>query len=66
MAVEASTQAVTVTPNSKKNRPIMPAVNATGMNTAASDRLLAMAGKATSVVPVRAAGFGSAPLSMCR
>ena len=66
VSVEAKTVTVTVSPNSKKNRPISPPVKATGINTAARERVLAMAGKATSVVPVRAAGFDSTPASMWR
>lgn len=66
MNSETSTAAATVIPNSRKNWPTMPPMNATGTNTATMVNVVAMTARPISEVPLRAAVTGSSPLSMCR
>jgi hypothetical protein len=65
-SMDTSTAADTVMPNSRKNLPIMPPVNATGPNTATIVNVVAMTASAISPVPRRAAVTGSSPRSMWR
>ena len=52
---DTSTAKPTVIPNGKKNRPTMPFINATGMNTAITDAVVASTANPISAVPLRAA-----------
>ena len=52
---ETSTAKATVIPNWKKNRPMMPPMNATGTNTATMERVVAMTARKISFVPSPAA-----------
>ena len=53
-------------PNWKKNRPTIPFMNATGMNTAITDMVVAKTAKPISEVPLRAAVKWSSPCSTWR
>ena len=54
------------TPNSRKNRPTMPPINNTGINTAIKERLIDTTVKPISRAPFNAASIGDRPLSMWR
>ena len=58
---EMSTATVTVMPNSKKNLPTMPFMNATGTNTATMDNVVAMTARPISEEPSREACIGGSP-----
>ena len=55
-----------VTANSRKSRPIIPAMNTSGMNTAASDSVIDMIVKPTSADPSSAARSAVFPISRWR
>ena len=55
-----------VTANSCSNRPRMPPMNSTGMNTAASDSVIEIMVNPISRAPANAACMGGSPISMCR
>ena len=63
---DATIATATVTPNSKKKRPTMPWMKATGTKTATRVRVDAIAAKAISLVPRRAASRLGSPSSMWR
>ena len=52
---DTSTATATVMPNWKKNLPMIPDMNATGMNTATIAKVVAMTASPISSVPSRAA-----------
>ena len=52
---DTSTATATVTPNWKKNRPMMPLMNAIGTNTATIANVVAITARPISSVPSRAA-----------
>ena len=52
---ETSTANATVIPKGKKNRPTIPFMKATGMNTAITEEVVASTAKPISEVPLRAA-----------
>ncbi len=58
---DAATAAATVIPNSKKKRPTMPPMKATGTNTAMIVKVVAMTARPISAVPSRAASKWSLP-----
>jgi hypothetical protein len=55
-----------VTANSCIRRPTMPPMNKTGMNTAASDKVIDTIVNAISPDPLREASIRLSPISMCR
>ena len=55
-----------VTANSWNNRPRIPPMNSTGMNTADSDKVIEMIVKPISALPLNAASSGGTPCSMWR
>ena len=55
-----------VTANSWNSRPTIPPMNSTGMNTAASERVMERIVNPTSRDPRSAAWSGRVPFSMCR
>jgi len=55
---------VTVTANSRNNRPTRPLMNSSGMNTATSEKLIEMMVKPISPAPFMAAWVGDMPSSM--
>ena len=55
-----------VTANSCSSRPRMPLMKSTGMNTAASDRVMETMVKPISRAPRKAASIGRSPISMWR
>ena len=55
-----------VTANSRKSRPMIPAMNTSGMNTAASDSVIDRIVKPTSAAPSSAALSAGFPISRCR
>jgi len=55
-----------VTENSRNSRPRMPPMNKTGMNTAASDKVMETMVKPISREPASAARSGSSPISRWR
>ena len=55
-----------VTANSWNRRPMIPPMNSTGMNTAASDSVMERMVNPTSRDPSNAAWSGRVPFSMCR
>jgi len=55
-----------VTANSWNNRPMIPPMNSTGMNTAARDSVMERMVKPTSRDPANAASIGGVPFSMWR
>ncbi len=63
---DTSTANATVTPNWKKILPIMPPMNATGMNTAMTASVVAITARPISLVPSRAARWWSFPISRWR
>ncbi len=63
---ETSTAKATVMPNWKKNRPMIPFMNATGTNTAMIDIEVASTARPISLVPLRAAVRWSSPCSRWR
>jgi len=63
---DTSTAAVTVMPNSPKMTPARPGTKATGRKTATTVKVVAITARAISSVPLRAAVFGSSPISRCR
>ena len=63
---ETSTANATVMPNWKKNRPMIPFMNATGTNTAMIDIVVASTASPISLVPSRAAVKWSSPCSRWR
>ncbi len=63
---ETAIAAVTVMENSRNNRPTMPPMSKSGMNTATSDRLIDSTVKPISREPCSAASSGFMPSSMCR
>jgi len=66
MNTEASVANTTVRPKAKKNWPMIPCMNAMGVNTTTLVRADAATAMATSVVPSSAAVFASAPRSRYR
>ena len=59
---DTSTATATVMPNWKKNRPMMPLMNATGTNTATIANVVAITARPISSVPSRAAVAWSLPM----
>jgi hypothetical protein len=57
---------LTVTPNWKKNLPMVPVMNATGRKMAMIDSVAAIAAKEISRAPTSAACLRSLPCSRCR
>ena len=55
-----------VTANSCSNRPRIPPINRSGMNTAASERVMDKMVKLISADPLNAACKAPSPISMCR
>ena len=63
---DTSTATATVMPNWKKNRPMMPRMNATGTNTATIANVVAITARPISSVPSRAARWWSLPMPRWR
>ena len=63
---DTSTANATLTPNWKKMRPIIPPMNATGMNTAITAIVVENTARPISLVPSLAAWWCSFPISMWR
>ncbi len=63
---EISTATTIVTANSFSSRPRMPPMNSTGMNTAASDRVIDTMVNPISFAPSSVASIRDLPISMCR
>ena len=66
MNPEISTARPIVTANSPKRRPMIPPMNSTGMNTAASESVIETMVKPISCAPSRAACSGVLPISTWR
>ena len=62
--IKIATQMVTL--NSRNSRPRMPPMKSTGMNTAASDRVIETIVNPISPDPASAACSGFSPISICR
>ena len=60
---ETAIAAADVSPNDDMNRPTMPVINPTGMNTASSESVVAKTARPISRVPSIAARNGSIPFS---
>ncbi len=65
-SIDRATATLTVTPNWKKKRPMMPFMNATGTNTARIDDVVASTARKISPVPFEAASTLDSPSSRCR
>ena len=61
-----TTLPATATANSTKSRPVALVWNASGVNTATSESVMAMTANAISSMPLNAAFIGVRPFSMCR
>ena len=61
---EATTATETVTANSRNNRPIMPPIKSSGINTAISEKVIEMIVKPIWPAPLSAASNGRSPCSM--
>ena len=66
MKPDTSTAAATVKANSVNSRPVLPVMNASGVNTAARVTVIATTAKAISFDPCRAARNGGMPSSIWR
>ena len=66
MTAETTTAALRVTANSRNNRPTIPVMNNSGMNTAISDTLSDTTVNPICRAPFRAASNGASPASMNR
>ena len=66
MNVEMATAKATVRPNSKKNWPTIPSMNATGTKTAPMASEVAITANPISEIAIRAACMRDLPASMCR
>ncbi len=66
MIIETTMAATRVTVNSRKNAPIMPSANSSGMNTATSEAVIETMVKPISRAPVRAACMRGMPSSRWR
>ena len=63
---ETTTAPASASANSTKSRPVRPGVKASGRNTAASVKVMAITAKLISRMPLRAASKGRMPSSMWR
>lgn len=63
---ETATEHVTVSANGRNHSPVMPGMNATGMNTAMMEKVVAATAMPISAVPLSAAVRRSAPICMWR
>jgi len=63
---DTNTAAATVNANSVNKRPVLPCMNASGVNTTASVIVIATTANAISRLPCSAAFFGAMPSSMWR
>ena len=63
---EAIIAMLIVTANSRNNRPTIPPINSTGINTATRESVMETIVKPTSFEPFRAASNGFIPSSICR
>ena len=61
---DTMTAPASVSANSVKNRPVLPSLNAIGVNTAASVNVIATIAKPICFEPTNAALIGSMPCSM--
>ena len=64
--VEKETAMDRVIPNSRKSRPVLPVIKASGTKTAIRTTVVLRTAKLTRFIPLKAAVFGSSPSSMPR